>query len=200
MLAGEARIWLAECMCAQKKLDYKQRMSNILILYSTTDGHTLKICQRLQQVIEQKTHRVKLASIHDEPGPDVALFDKIVIGASIHYGKHRPQVYDFIRKNEKVLQNKPSAFFTVNVVARKPEKNSPETNPYMKRFQAEESWKPKELAVFAGKIDYQKCRFWDRNIIRLIMWMTKGPTHPNTVAEFTHWDDVEAFGLRICLM
>ena len=70
----------------------------------------------------------------------------------------------------------------------------------MKRFQAEESWKPKDLAVFAGKIDYQKYGFWDRNIIRLIMWMTKGPTHPNTVAEFTHWDDVEAFGQRICLM
>jgi len=28
-------------------------MARILILYSTTDGHTFKICQRLQQVIEQ---------------------------------------------------------------------------------------------------------------------------------------------------
>ncbi len=27
-------------------------MNKILIVYATTDGHTLKICERLQQVIE----------------------------------------------------------------------------------------------------------------------------------------------------
>lgn len=175
-------------------------MANILVVYSTTDGHTLKICQRLRQVIEQQTHRVKLVSINDESGLDLKLFDKIVIGASIRYGKHRPEIYDFIRRNEKVLQNKPSAFFSVNVVARKPEKNSPETNPYMRQFQDQASWKPKELAVFAGKLDYQKCSFLDRHIIRLVMWMTKGPTHSNTVAEFTNWETVEAFGQRVCVM
>ena len=41
-------------------------MANILIIYSTTDGHTLKICQRIQEVIEQQGHRVKLASVNDE--------------------------------------------------------------------------------------------------------------------------------------
>lgn len=175
-------------------------MANILIVYSTTDGHTLKICQRIQQVIEQQTHRVKLTSVNDEPYADLTLFDKIVIGASIRYGKHRPQVYDFIKRNEKVLKNKPSAFFTVNVVARKPDKNSPETNPYIKQFQKKASWQPKELAVFAGKIDYRKYSFWDRHLIRLVMLLTKGPTDPNTVTEFTNWEDVEAFGQRVCVM
>ena len=175
-------------------------MANILVIYSTTDGHTLKICQRLQQVIEQQTHRVKLTSVNDEPYADLTLFDKIVIGASIRYGKHRPQVYDFIKRNEKVLKNKPSAFFTVNVVARKPDKNSPETNPYIKQFQKKASWQPKELAVFAGKIDYRKYSFWDRHLIRLVMLLTKGPTDPNTVTEFTNWEDVEAFGQRVCVM
>ena len=175
-------------------------MASILIIYSTTDGHTLKICRRLQQVIEQQTHRVKLVSVNDEPDADLKRVDKIVIGASIRYGKHRPQVYDFIKRNEKILGSKPSAFFSVNVVARKPEKNRPETNPYIKQFRNKTSWRPKVLAVFAGKIDYQKYSFWDRHIIRLIMWMTNGPTHPHTVAEFTNWEAVEAFGRRVCVM
>ncbi len=175
-------------------------MANILIVYSTTDGHTLRICRRLQQVIERQAHRVKLASVNDAPDADLEPFDKIVIGASIRYGKYRPQVYDFIRRNVKVLESKPSAFFSVNVVARKPEKNRAETNPYTKQFQKKASWQPKELAVFAGKIDYQKYSFWDRHIIRLIMWMTEGPTHPRTVAEFTNWEEVEAFGQRVCVM
>ena len=32
------------------------------------------------------------------------------------------------------LEKKQTAFFTVNVVARKKEKNKPDTNPYMKKF------------------------------------------------------------------
>ena len=175
-------------------------MASVLIIYSTTDGHTLKICQRLQQVIERQTHRAKLVSVNDEPDADLKRFDKIVIGASIRYGKHRPQVYDFIKKNEKVLASKPSAFFSVNVVARKPGKNRPETNPYIKQFRAKVSWQPKEWAVFAGKIDYQKYGFWDRHVIRFIMWITQGPTHPQTVTEFTDWEEVEAFGRRVCAM
>ena len=175
-------------------------MANILIIYSTTNGHTLKICQRLQQVIEQQAHRVKLVSVNDAPDADLKLFDKIVIGASIRYGKHRQEVYDLIKRNGEILESKPNAFFSVNVVARKPEKNRPETNPYVKKFQKKSSWQPRQLAVFAGKIDYQKYRFWDRQIIRLIMWMTKGPTDLKTVAEFTNWEEVEVFGRRICMM
>jgi len=172
-------------------------MAKILIIYSTTDGHTQEICQRLTKVIEQQDHRVMLISIDDEPTVDINPFDKIVLGASIRYGKHGKQVYAFIKRNEQILESKPNAFFSVNVVARKPEKNQPETNPYLKKFLKQISWRPKELAVFAGKIDYQKYRFWDRLMIRLIMWMTKGPTDPRSVWEFTDWAQVEAFGRLI---
>ena len=175
-------------------------MARILIIYSTTDGHTREICQRLRQVIEQDDHQVTLMSIGDEPNVGMKPFDKIVLGASIRYGKHGKQVYEYIERNEQILDSKPNAFFSVNVVARKPEKNQPETNPYLKKFLKQISWQPKELAVFAGKIDYQRYRFWDRLMIRLIMWMTKGPTDPKTVVEFTNWKQVEAFGRLISHM
>jgi len=93
---------------------------------------------------------------------------------------------------EQILNSKPNAFFSVNVVARKPE-----TNPYLKKFLKQISWQTKEPAVFAGKIEYQRYHFLDRQMIRLIMWMTKGPTDPETVVEFTDWKQVEAFGQHI---
>ena len=172
-------------------------MAKILIIYSTADGHTLEICQRMMQVIEQQDHWVSLISIDDESTVDIKEFDKIVLGASIRYGKHAKQVYDFINKYEQIVDSIPNAFFSVNVVARKPEKNQPATNPYLKKFLLQISWQPKELAVFAGKIDYQKYRFWDRLMIRMIMWMTKGPTDPTTVIEYTNWNEVEKFGQRV---
>ena len=169
-------------------------MSNILIIYSTTDGHTLVICSRLAEAIENSGDEVTVVSIDDALTIDLASFDKIVVGASIRYGVHHKKVYDFIRVNHEMLESKPNAFFSVNVVARKPEKNQPDTNPYLKKFLKEITWQPKKLAVFAGKIDYPRYNFFDRNIIRFIMWMTKGPTDPTAVIEFTDWKQVEKFG------
>lgn len=175
-------------------------MANILIIYSTTDGHTRSICERLKQVIEDQHQSVVLTWMSDAPDIDLEPFDKVVIGASIRYGKHQKQVYDFIRDKQSILETKPSAFFSVNVVARKPEKNQPETNPYLQKFLRQISWQPQNLAVFAGKIDYPRYTFIDRQMIRLIMWITKGPTDPQTTIEFTDWNKVDEFGRLIAEM
>ncbi|GAM08109.1 protoporphyrinogen IX dehydrogenase [Geobacter sp. OR-1] len=175
-------------------------MAKILIIYSTTDGQTRKICDRLREVIEQQSHRATVISIQDEAQVDLASFDKVVIGASIRYGKHSPRIIEFIEKNRNLLENKPNAFFSVNVVARKPEKSKPEKNPYLQKFLKRISWKPRMLAVFAGKIDFPSYRFFDRLMIRLIMWITKGPTDPKAIVEFTDWEQVDSFGRAVSAM
>ena len=175
-------------------------MANILILYSTTDGHTRKICEFLQHFIAQHNNQVTLRSIDEASGIVLGDYDKIVLGASIRYGKHAKPVYDFVRENQRQLDSMPNAFFSVNLVARKPGRNTRESNPYVKRFLEQITWEPKHLAIFAGKLDYPKYSFWDRKIIQMIMWMTKGPTDPSAVVEFTDWEQVEAFGKRICEM
>lgn len=167
-------------------------MSQILIIYSSTDGQTLKICQRLQALIPQ-SQQVKRVSIDEVGTVDLAAFDKIVIGASIRYGRHHPKIKTFIAQHRHTLDSKANAFFSVNVVARKAAKSQPHTNPYLQRFLKQIAWKPKHLAVFAGKLDYPSYNAFDRWVIRLIMWMTGGPTNPNTVVEFTDWAQVAAF-------
>lgn len=169
-------------------------MARILIVYSTTDGHTLKICRVLQQVVEQHGHAVTLADIGAADQLDLPGFDRIVIGASIRYGKHSRQVYEFVRKHRALLDARSNAFFSVNIVARKPEKNQPGTNPYLRKFLRQIDWRPRQLAVFAGKLDYPRYRPFDRMMIRLIMLLTHGPTDPGTVVEFTDWQSVESFG------
>lgn len=172
-------------------------MAHILIVYSSTDGHTRKICARLREVIEQQRHQVTLSAIEDVLDQDLQTFDKLVIGASIRYGKHSDQIIRFIKNNKLALERKPCALFSVNLVARKPGKNQPETNPYMHRFLKQIAWRPKAVAVFAGKIDYPRYGFFDRFIIQLIMLITGGPTDPKAVMEYTDWQQVDAFGRLI---
>jgi menaquinone-dependent protoporphyrinogen oxidase len=164
-----------------------------LIIYSTTDGQTVSIAERIGRVLENS----KVISIADAKTLNLNDFETIVIGASIRYGKHKPEVYKFIKNNLEVLDTKRNAFFSVNVVARKPEKNAPDTNPYMKKFLEISKWSPKNLGVFAGKIDYPQYKFVDKQMIRFIMWMTKGPTDINGTFEFTDWKKVESFAKEL---
>jgi menaquinone-dependent protoporphyrinogen oxidase len=168
-----------------------------LIIYSTTDGHTLQICQRLQARLDSNGHRVSLVALADSAGLDLLSFDKLVIGASIRYGKHRPELVAFLERNGAVINTRPNAFFSVNLVARKPEKSQPETNPYMLKLLKRLTWRPQRLAVFVGKIDYPRYAFFDRQIIRLIMWITGGPTGRHDVIDYTDWAQVDAFAQEI---
>jgi menaquinone-dependent protoporphyrinogen oxidase len=146
---------------------------------------------------EENKNDCQIVSIPDAKNIDISQFQRIIIGASIRYGKHKDDLYDFIDSNIDQISVKENAFFSVNVVARKPEKNSPHTNPYMKKFLIKTSWKPNTLAVFAGKIDYPKYNFIDKHMIRFIMWITKGPTDTKNTYEYTDWAKVDEFATKV---
>ena len=102
-----------------------------------------------------------------------------------------------LTKNKNAIDTKKNAFFSVNVVARKKEKNKPETNPYVSKFLDNTNWIPKKIGVFAGKIDYPKYKLLDKYAIKFIMRITKGPTDTSKTYEFTDWDMVIEFARNI---
>ena len=167
-------------------------MSSFLITYSSTDGHTKKICERINKILNNG-NPAKLLSLEDAKKLDLSNFEKIIIGASIRYGKHSKELYKFINSNKNILDQKKCAFFSVNVVARKPEKNTAETNPYINKFLKISKWKPKKIKVFAGKVDYPSYTFFDKYIIKFIMFITKGPIDTSQSYEFTDWSKVYDF-------
>ena len=173
-------------------------MSGSLIIYSSTDGHTEKICRRITSFMDIEK-KIKIISLKETTKINLSQFNKIIIGASIRYGKHSKELYKFIKMNKNILDQKDTVFFSVNVVARKPEKNSPETNPYIKKFLKISSWKPKKIGVFAGKVDYPNYGLIDKYVIKLIMFLTKGPTDTSRSFEFTDWQKVDNFAKQLKL-
>jgi len=171
-------------------------MPNTLIIYSSTDGHTKTICRRLINFLKDGEN-IKISSLEEAKKFDLSKFNKIIIGASIRYGKHSKELYKFVNLNKDILNQKQSVFFSVNVVARKPEKSMPDTNPYIKKFLKISNWKPKKIGVFAGKVDYPSYGFFDKYIIKLIMFITKGPTDTSKSYEFTDWSKVDEFAKEL---
>lgn len=167
-------------------------MKKIGIIYSTVDGQTLKICNYIQANLQKNNADVYLYSI-DDFNEDILSFHTLIIGASIRYGVHNEKVIKFIKLNKTKLDSIKTAFFSVNLVARKPEKSTPTTNPYVIKFFKTIHWKPTVVEVFAGNLDYMKYPFFDRIMIQFIMWITKGPTNKNAKIEYTNWDKVKLF-------
>ena len=167
-----------------------------LIIYSSTDGQTKKICETIKDNL-QSGNNFKLISLDEALNFNLEKCEKIIIGASIRYGRHNKKVLDFIIKNKNILNLKKTAFFSVNVVARKEEKSTPETNPYVINFLKQTNWKPNKLSVFAGKVDYPSYNFINKIVIRFIMMITKGPTDINNSYEFTNWENVRKFAKEL---
>jgi menaquinone-dependent protoporphyrinogen oxidase len=171
-------------------------VANYLLLYSSVYGLSRKISERIAQRLTESGHWPTLAALTDA-SVDPADFDAICIGASIKHGKHHPSVLDYFRRHQALLDRRPSALFSVNLVARKPHKNTPQTNPYLKALLRQSPWKPKLLGVFAGELDYSRYGPVDRQMMRFVMWINKGPTDPATKKQFTDWNAVDRFAAQV---
>lgn len=170
-------------------------MINTLILYASVHGHTKKICRTIADELTKLGEKVTIKALTDAPSLDG--FDKVVIGASIRHGKHNPAVHAYVTSHKRQLSQCMTVFFSVSLVARKPLKNSAETNPYMQAFLKQTQWQADLLTVFAGRLNYPDYGFWDRHIIRFIMWLTKGPTDIKVDTIFTDWEKVTQFTKQI---
>ena len=165
-------------------------MSGYLIIYSSTDGHTKIICEKIRS-ISKNSSSIKIVKLSEANHLNLQIYEHIIIGASIRYGKHNKNLYKFISSNKEILEKKRSVFFSVNVVARKPEKNTPETNPYIIKFLKKVEWEPTKKAVFAGRLDYPSLDCANKLAILFIMIITNGPKDISQVYELTDWGKVD---------
>ena len=176
-------------------VDRKLPMTRILVLYFTRGGHTAKIACAIAEQLISRGAQVDLVDINSAAAtcinwPD---YDVVAFGACVLYGTYDKSVFQFIEQHAEALGALPNSFFCVNVVARNPEKCIPENNKYLQKFIALSPWTPMDLKIIAGKVDYPSWPWYDRWMIQLIMKMTKGPTDPKSVIDYTDWADVKIY-------
>ena len=168
-----------------------------LILFSTRDGQTQEIASYLASELNNLGVNTEVVDLHNASQVDWNNYERVVIGASIRYGHFHPRLNQFVKKHHQKLNTLPSAFFSVNLVARKPEKRTPQTNSYTRKFLLTSPWRPDECAVFAGALRYPRYRWYDRLIIQFIMRMTGGETDSTKEVVYTDWQHVASFAQKI---
>ncbi len=173
-------------------------MSRIALLYQGCEGQTRKIAERISYCLTQAGHETFVSSIADlNNGFSLESYDGVILGCSIRYGKHHNECYQFIKKYSDLLAAIPSYFFSVNLTARKPARRDPHNNRYLQKFLKQISWTPDRVEVFAGALLYTQYRWVDKQMIRLIMKLTDGPTDITQNTEFTDWKRVKTFAEQL---
>ncbi len=163
-----------------------------LVLFSSREGQTREIASCIANLLN-KEGECDVFNLHHVAEIDWAQYDRVLIGASIHYGHFNPLVAKFVKKHLHALQQRQSGFFSVNLTARKAEKRTPQTNAYTRKFLLNSPWERDCCAVFAGALRYPRYGLFDRLMIQLIMRMTGGETDSSKEVEYTDWQQVARF-------
>jgi menaquinone-dependent protoporphyrinogen oxidase len=174
-------------------------MTSILVLYMTRGGHTARVARRVCESVTAAGGRAEMMDVLEaaREGVNWDRYDVLAVGAPVLYGTFDRSLLAFIGTHRPRLEGKPSSFFTLSVVARDPAKATVQGNRYMQKFLQISPWKPGDLKVFAGKVDYPSWPWWDALAIQLIMKMTHGPTDRSAVIDYTDWNDVAAYGRHL---
>jgi menaquinone-dependent protoporphyrinogen oxidase len=174
-------------------------MTSVLVLYMSRQGHTARIARHICRSIEAAGGAAAMMDIVEatHEGVEWGRYDVVALGAPVLYGTYDKSFLGFVAAQANDIAKKPNSFFNVSVVARTPEKATVEGNRYMQKFLELSPWKPRDLKVIAGKVDYPSWAWHERFMIRLIMKYTDGPTDPTTVIDYTDWDDVAAYGRHL---
>ena len=75
-------------------------MAVFLVLYATGEGQTEKVATRIAEALRERGHEATLADAAKVPA-DLVLddVDAVLVGASIHVGKHQPEARRFVEAN-----------------------------------------------------------------------------------------------------
>ena len=170
-------------------------MTNILIAYGTSEGHTAKIAQYLADVIRGQGHETYAVDVQRAKAGEPDGYDGVIVGASVHMGRHERWVADYVRQNRDTLERLPSAFFSVSLAARdNTDEARKEVDGYIEKFVQQTGWRPRTVGRFAGALLYTRYGFFKRWIMRKIA-RDKGSTDIDTSRDYvyTDWHGVRRF-------
>jgi menaquinone-dependent protoporphyrinogen oxidase len=167
-------------------------VKKIFITYGTTEGQTAKIADFISDVLHDHGHDVSMLDVNDTADTVADDYDAVIVGASIHMGKHDKHVIDFVRKNRDTLARMPSAFFSVSLAAHG---DTAEAEGYVGQFEQDTGWQPDNVALFGGALLYTQYGFVKRHMMKKIARDKPGNLGVDFSRDYvyTEWDGVKRF-------
>jgi menaquinone-dependent protoporphyrinogen oxidase len=170
-------------------------MTRILIAYGTCEGHTSRIARYLADVIRARGLQVDVVNVERPCVGDPEGYDAVIVGASIHLGRHERYVAEYVRQNRETLERLPSGFFSVSLSAgENTEEARKGVGDCIDKFVKQTGWRPNKVGRFAGALLYTRYGFFKRWMMKRIT-RSKGSPDTDTSRDYvyTDWQSVKRF-------
>jgi menaquinone-dependent protoporphyrinogen oxidase len=169
-------------------------MTDVLILYASTHGHTAKLAARIARVMRDDGASVDVHDVASAPDGVATGYRTFVLGGSIHGGHHQHELIAWAKRHAVTLNTRPSAFFSVCLTAADDSEESREaTRGYLDDVEDETGWMPTTRTSFAGALQYREYDFATRLVMRLLMHRGGHPSDVSRDYDYTDWDAVDRF-------
>jgi menaquinone-dependent protoporphyrinogen oxidase len=175
-------------------------MARVLIIYATVEGQAARVAARIALQLRNcghsvATRRVDKSEPYTELTRQLGTFDAVIVGASIHYGKHSSYLRALLKRCRAELAARPSAFFSVSLSAGGPGAKPDAAQRYVNSFLRQVRWQPRQIATFAGALCYSKYGRFKRFLVVLFVRMAGGDTDTSHDYEYTDWKAVDRFAV-----
>lgn len=181
-------------------------MSPILIVYATREGHTRRIAEHIAELLLARGLEVELLDARSNDAVGLAASDHYsgaILAASLHMGRHEPEMVRFIEREHRALTQLPTAFLSISMsaAAAQNEANPPE---YRRKVRKEldkisemlfekTNWHPARKTLVAGALMYTKYNVLVRWVMKRIARHEGGSTDTTRDHVYTDWNTLDHF-------
>jgi menaquinone-dependent protoporphyrinogen oxidase len=172
------------------------------LFYATRDGQSRRIAERIADRLADHGISALPRNLADGSLTPSGLVTAglVIVVAAVRYGRPLPEAEQFLAEYRTLPQPPQLVLLSVNLTARKPGKDTAEGNAYLRKSIARHKLAPVLAVAIAGRLDYSRYGWLDRQLIRFIMMLTGGPTDPGTAVDFTSWEMVDEIAQRIAAL
>ena len=172
------------------------RSSRVLVVYHSGEGQTEKIADRIVRELERRDALVSLSDAASAPPPTG--YDVVVVGDSIHGGRHSRQLARWVERYEEELGLLPVALFQVSLTsAIDDEGHTAEASRLVQQLIDATGLDPSMVGLFAGALAYTRYGWLKRAVMKRIAVSEGGDTDTTVDHEYTDWEAVDHFAADV---
>jgi menaquinone-dependent protoporphyrinogen oxidase len=123
-------------------------MSRILVAHASRFGQARALASELADRLRHGGHEVEIACAADRPIPLPQAYDAVILGSRITRGRHAREILDYVRTHRAVLDEMPTAFFSVSLAAAVPFSGQ-DPGGHLARTFRELDWRPDHAVAYS---------------------------------------------------
>ena len=177
-------------------------MPRILVLYATREGQTGKVATRIAEHLAAAGAAVEILNARDKSAVrrlDLAPFDLLVFGGSMHAGGVEGELVDFINGHREQIAGKRRSFFLVllSAATKDPELRSKWLADALAKLKSQVELDFDEIEMVAGALHYSKYSAPTKWVMQKIAREAGEATDTSKDYEYTDWQQVEDYARKL---